>query len=496
MPSAETGTRTPLAERYRVLLDIGRTLTGTLSPEELYRSIYRETARVLEAGGFYISLYDKEADIATVVFYADRGEESRCDITYKGSDSGVIRAGKSTTVEDRLNAESVMLLGEEETDITRSAISAPLIYEGVVRGALSAQSYRPNAYGSEDLELLEGIAYLAAVAIENARHVAEMKRRSNEAEKLEEIGRALTSSLDFEEVLSRVSAAAMDLLDADGAGVWTFDRTVATVTSSVGRNQVPLGSSWDMDGPIYETLIKEGQPFAIDDLAASPLIPEHMREFLKGGSGLAIPLVIGERVAGALAVGSRETRGFSDYDTALLTRLAGQASIALDNAELHANIQALSLTDVLTGLPNRRHLQLHLEREVAAARRGRRLALVLFDLDDFKHYNDTLGHLVGDQILQAFGRVLADENRAMNLVARYGGDEFVSVLSESDEDGAKGYLDRVEARIKSDRVLAPHGVTVSSGIAHFETNQMVGVEELIQSADRHMYEHKERPRRR
>ena len=195
-----------------------------------------------------------------------------------------------------------------------------------------------------------------------------------------------------------------------------------------------------------------------------------MREFLKGGS------VIGS--------------------TALLTRLAGQASIALDNAELHANIQALSLTDVLTGLPNRRHLQLHLEREVAAARRGRRLALVLFDLDDFKHYNDTLGHLVGDQILKAFGRVLADENRAMNLVARYGGDEFVSVLSESDEDGAKGYLDRVEARIKSDRVLAPHGVTVSSGIAHFETNQMVGVEELIQSADRHMYEHKERPRRR
>jgi diguanylate cyclase (GGDEF)-like protein len=220
-----------------------------------------------------------------------------------------------------------------------------------------------------------------------------------------------------------------------------------------------------------------------------------MREFLEGGSGLAIPLVIGERVAGALAVGSGEPRDFSEYDTGLLTRLAGQASVALDNAELHAGIQALSLTDVLTGLPNRRHLQLHLEREVAAARRGRRLALILFDLDDFKHYNDTLGHVVGDQILKAFGRVLADENRAMNLVARYGGDEFVSVLSESDDDGARGYLDRVEARIKSDRVLAPHGVTVSSGIAHFETNQMVGVEELIQSADRHMYENKERPRR-
>ena len=365
----------------------------------------------------------------------------------------------------------------------------------MVRGALSTQSYHPNGYDADDLELLEGIADLAAVAIENARHVTELDRRSREAEKLEEIGRALTSSLDFEEVLGRVSAAAMDLLDADGAGVWTFEGTIATVSSSVGEIQIPVGSTWDMEGPLYETLVEGEKPFVIDDLAASPLVPDHMREFLEGGSGMAIPLVIGDRVAGALATGSRETRGFSAYDIALLTCLAGQASVALDNAELHAGIQALSLTGVLTGLPNRRHLQLHLEREVAAARRGRRLALVLFDLDDFKHYNDTLGHIVGDQILKAFGRVLAEENRAMNLVARYGGDEFVSVLSESDDDGARGYLDRVEARIRADRVLAPHGVTVSSGIAHFETDQMVGVDELIQSADRDMYQHKERPKR-
>jgi len=128
-----------------------------------------------------------------------------------------------------------------------------------VRGALSTQSYRPDAYGSEDIELLGGIADLAAVAIENARHVSELDRRSREADKLKEIGRALMSSLDFEEVLGRVSAAAMDLLDADGAGVWTFDHTLATVRSSVGSIQVPVGTTWDLEGP---------------------LVPDHMREFL------------------------------------------------------------------------------------------------------------------------------------------------------------------------------------------------------------------------
>ena len=75
--------------------------------------------------------------------------------------------------------------------------------------------------------------------------------------------------------------------------------------------------------------------------------------------------------------------------------------------------------------------------------------------NEFKHYNDTLGHVVEDQILKTFRRVLADENRAMNLVARYGGDEVVSVLSESDEEGALGDLNRVEARIRADRVQPP-----------------------------------------
>ena len=199
---------------------------------------------------------------------------------------------------------------------------------------------------------------------------------------------------------------------------------------------------------------------------------------------------MGDRVVGALAARSKQVRRFTDADVQMLGRLAAQASTAPDNAELHASIQALSLTDALTGLSNRRHLQLHLEREVAAARCGRKLTLVLFDLDSFKHYNDTLGHVVGDQLLKAFAEVLTHENRAMNLVARYGGDEFVSVLSEGDERGAQGYLERIQAGVKGHRLLASHGVTVSSGIAAFKAGQTVGVDELIQAADRSMYENK------
>lgn len=491
MTSIEASPPSSLAERYRVLLEIGRTLTGTLSPEELYRAIYTETGRVVEAVGFYISLYDAETDLATVVFYADKGRESRCDITYRGSESEVIRTGNATIVGDRLDSQSLMLLGDHDTEITRSAISAPMNYKGKVIGAISTQSYRPRSYSTEDLELLQGIADLAAIAVKNARYVEELDRRRNEADRLEEIGRAVSSSLDFDEVLSKVTAASVDLLGTAGASVWILDGTVATARASAGSTKIPPGTVWEFAGPLYDLLVNQRTHAVIEDLKKSPLIPPHLAAIVGKGSGLAVPLVLDQTVVGALAVGSSEIRAFAADDIRVLQRLAGQASVALGNAELHANVQALSLTDHLTGLPNRRHLQLHLEREVAAARRGRTLSLVLFDIDDFKRYNDTLGHIVGDQILKAFSRVLEIENRAMNLVARYGGDEFVTVLSESDPEGAEGYITRVNDRVSRDRMLAPHGVSVSWGIASFAADAMVTVDELIQAADESMYALKE-----
>ena len=155
-----------------------------------------------------------------------------------------------------------------------------------------------------------------------------------------------------------------------------------------------------------------------------------------------------------------------------------------------ASIHALSLTDALTGLANRQYLQVHLEREIAAAQGGRKLALVLFDLDSFKHYNDTLGHVVGDQILRAFAEVIAHQNRDMNMVARYGGDEFISILSDEDQQGAYAYLAQIQEGVKAHRLLAFHGVTLSSGVAEFKAGQTVGVDELIQAANRSMYENK------
>jgi diguanylate cyclase (GGDEF)-like protein len=482
--------RANLAERYRVLLEIGRTLTGTLSPEDLYRTIYRETARVVEASGFYISLFDQARDMATVVFYADRGRERRVAISYRGSDSEVIRTGKPSLIDDHVQDHSLMLLGDEDGEVTRSAMAAPLRYKGRVLGSISAQSYRAEAYQAEDLELLQGIADVAAVAIENARYVSELELRRREAERLEEIGRALTGSLDTGEVIAKIIESASDLLDADGAAVCLVEGSDARVAASLGGMSIPEDLRWPLERSFLDSMIDTRRPVLLENLPSSRLVPEALKVHCRASCALAVPLVMNGEVAGALMVCRLKRESFSEEDMHVGQRLASQAAVALENARLHANIQTLSLTDPLTGLPNRRHMQIHLGREVAAARRGRNLTLLLLDLDDFKKYNDTFGHVAGDEALRAFARILAGESRLMNLVARFGGDEFVSVLADTEATGGRLHAERIAERVAEDPVLSGHGMSVSFGIACFRPGEMKSVEDLIRAADEDLYRRK------
>ncbi|MEJ2207331.1 MAG: diguanylate cyclase [Gemmatimonadota bacterium] len=482
--------RFTVGDRYHVLLDVGRRLAATLSTDELYAAIYHETSRVIESSGFYVSLYDQARDLATIVFFAERGEVRQVSITYRGSDSEVVRSRTACLVTDGLDDYSLMHLGEDDTEVTRSAISAPMVHKGRLLGVISAQSYRADAYSREDLALLQGIADISAVAIDNAQHVAELERRRREAERIEEIGRSLTSSLDPTDVVGQVVEAVTDILSVDGASAWLADDPtgrVVRVASASGDIELPEGLTWDLDGPLAERLMGDQQGVTVEDLSGSDLIPDHLRRYLAAGSGIGSPLVVAGEVVGVLTAGSRNPRHFSEEDAAVLQRLASQAAVALENARLHTNLRALSLTDALTGLPNRRRLQIHLDKEVAAARRGRPLTLVMFDLDNFKHYNDTLGHVVGDDVLRAFADVLAIENRAMNLVARYGGDEFISALSDSDGPGAGLYVQRIRERVADSPVMGPLGVTATVGVAIFDPETMSTPEDVIRAADDDMY---------
>lgn len=147
--------------------------------------------------------------------------------------------------------------------------------------------------------------------------------------------------------------------------------------------------------------------------------------------------------------------------------------------------QGLAYTDLLTHLPNRRHARVFLENEFAAAQRGRLLSVVLFDLDDFKDYNDRYGHAAGDEALRSFADVLNKTTRRMNLVGRFGGEEFLAILAGSDSEGAVVFGERVRAELR-ERSLGKGPLSVSGGVATFHPN-MRTPDELLASADHALY---------
>jgi diguanylate cyclase (GGDEF)-like protein len=471
-------------ERYGVLLDIGRILTGTLEPAELYRTIYEQASRVLETTGFYISLYDAEQDEGRVVFCADRGEIERPDITYRGSDCGAIRGGRPLMQEHSEPGQAVMVLGASDDEVTRSVIAAPLLHEDQVIGVISAQSYRSSAYTAADVELLEAIADLAAVAVSNARTMAALDRQSWESQQLEAIGRALTASLELDEVLERIATAGRTLIDGEAAAVWLLlPDGRAQIATTTGPAALPSGTTIPVSDEMRRQF-SEGKPLIVDRRTAAGILPPAVMAQLTIESAIGVPLIADDELIGALAVGHSNERTYPQGEIRLLERLALHAAVAVANARLHEEVHRLSLTDPLTGLPNRRHMDIFLEKEFAAAERGRRLSVVLFDLDDFKAYNDTAGHQAGDDALRRFADILADQTRAMDLSARYGGDEFIAILSDTSSEGATVWVDRLLHVVGQDRTMS--GVGASAGIAGYD-HTMLGPADVIRAADEALY---------
>ncbi len=337
-----------------------------------------------------------------------------------------------------------------------------------------------------------GLAILLAIRIRFAAVDAE--RRVEEGVQLAhtralvELSRALAGATELNRTLELVSQWACRLLDARAAGIelLTPDGTTLELRAAYGLPEEVIGTRFPVESSFTGWVVRQRRARATLAPRSDPYFrPESIR-FLEDKPTAAAPLQFGEKPLGVLFAANRDLP-FTAKDLELLASLADQAALAIENARLFEQVHALSMTDPLTGLANRRQLERELAREFAAARRGRKLVLVIFDLDGFKSYNDKHGHLAGDEILRAFGQVLAVETRAMNLAVRYGGDEFLALLTDSDLAGAQVFVDRVKTRFR--RIVEEMGageVNVSAGMAPYDPS-MGSPEDLIAEADRVLY---------
>lgn len=231
------------------------------------------------------------------------------------------------------------------------------------------------------------------------------------------------------------------------------------------------------------------------------LVPAFLLSFHRGWRGASLALAAAMAAFSVAQVIVLITGAAAPHPAVMVAGIGILVTVCLGSGWLSARFrrslqraEELALTDVGTGLPNRRHTMLHLQRAFAAAERGLQLCVVIFDLDHFKRINDRFSHHTGDIVLKAFGRHLAAETREMNLSGRFGGEEFVAVLDGVDAAGAEAFADRVRARFSADMAGQPWGrITASAGVAQYEAG-MASPEVLVAAADQALYRAKARGR--
>jgi diguanylate cyclase (GGDEF)-like protein len=212
---------------------------------------------------------------------------------------------------------------------------------------------------------------------------------------------------------------------------------------------------------------------------------------LGGASALAAPLG-GDGGVGIVSV-ARGERRFTTGEHELFSYLTNQASVSVENVDLHETVQRQAVTDELTGLFNHRRFQEVMTQEVERARRyGQEMGLIMLDIDNFKRVNDTYGHLQGDMVLREVARVLRQSSREIDEPARYGGEEMAVALPQTDLEGAFRFAERVRRRIEALDLPLLDGdgtlkVTASFGAASLATSTGDGKDALVAAADAALY---------
>jgi len=315
----------------------------------------------------------------------------------------------------------------------------------------------------------------------------------------------INSTLDLDRVLDLIIHKGIQIVEAERGSLMLFDhkKEVLCIKSSVGLSKKTVSAVRIASGEgIAGWVFKEGKPLLIKEGAKDPRFKkfDKIKEELK--SIISVPLKIKNEVIGVINTDNkREGDVFSADDLQLLSTFANQAAIAIQNAQLHQKVKQQAITDGLTALYNFRYIKDRLEEEVKRAQRFvHPLALIMADVDYFKEYNDTYGHLEGDKVLKILANILRSNVREVDIVGRYGGEEFMVILPEANEKEAQRIAERIRIKaegynFKNKKSHPDEKVTLSLGVTScFQEN--ITSQGLIYKVDQALYRAKRKGRNR
>jgi diguanylate cyclase (GGDEF)-like protein/PAS domain S-box-containing protein len=373
--------------------------------------------------------------------------------------------------------------------ITRLAL--PLVAGDQKLGVALISFESPRVVKHGEIRWGEQAAAQIALALAKATLLDSERRRRQEAETLRTVSDALASTLDLRQVLDIILDQLAVVIDYDSAAVllWEGEKVKAVAGRGFREASLDTDDPLPLSNPLLLEIRQTLKPIWLSNPHQDPRFAgwSHTTPIR---SWMGMPLVVHGKFLGFLTLDSYAEGTYSASQAALVQPFANQAAQAIENASLFDWVQRQAVTDVLTNIYNRRGFFELGQREIERALRFHRdLAAVMLDIDRFKLVNDRLGHAIGDQVLAEIARRCVEVLRRVDLIGRYGGEEFAILLPETDLNAAARIAERLRTEISGTRIgtdRGPLSVTISLGVAtiHSTTNDLGS---LLEAADSAMY---------
>jgi len=471
------------SEELHVLNEIGRALSSTLNKEDLTRKVWEELRRLFDVENFYIAELDPLRD--EIQFDIEVVDGARLPKRARPAGNHIteyiIRTRQPVLIRDNYVRE-MKKLGVEPLRTKGCFCGVPLVAYDHAIGAMAVYSDHERVFDEGHLELLRVLASEASIAIENARLFSDERTKARHLSLLNTI-----ATLNPDEMLAKITEQLEAGLTYDhiGIGVLDYATREVVIQAEAGQRRGTLGQRISLGAGLIGHVARNGHMAAYRtaspaDGALKPLLPDSV-------AAIALPVFYAEQLHGILYIESSVPVDFSEEEVLLLRTLADLIAGALHNALSFQKAQEQAITDGLTGVKTHRFFMEALSAEwKRSTRAGRAFALVLMDLDRFKFVNDFYGHLEGDLVLQRVGQILETNCRRSDVVARYGGDEFVILMPETNMEHARQLANKLRGWVSADPLLREKNISASFGIACYPLHGS-SPQELIQVADASMY---------
>jgi diguanylate cyclase (GGDEF)-like protein len=481
------------ARRYRLLGAGGERSEGEGSRDRLERSSVEE---IHQSVHYALDLLRRSLDLHTAVllWLNDAGTHLRISELSTSSDdihdapfavgdgvlAVVVQKGEKATFE-RLRPSFNVPYYAGPCPV-RVLLAIPVLEEtqGVMtlRGILAVDRTEEAPFTAQEEELATQAARYCLRAIQNERVFVQLERAKVEQGKLYRAAQSLAQALSEKDVVAAGVRAAREIASFDLAAITVYDEEkraheVVAAKSEKGDVEDLVGARFAHNSGLVSMVVQNRFPLPYK----GEFDPQHQIVLTKRfpwpklPSLLVLPLLMHDRALGTLILGARRRHVFSGAVRPTLEVLASHLAVSLSNARMVHKLEQMATTDGLTGLLNKRAMLDAAAQKVSAASRfGRKLSVLVTDIDFFKKVNDTHGHDVGDVVIKGLGEILKRQKRATDVVARFGGEEFVVLCEETDERGAMLVAERIREELAKTTFHVPNGtlqVTCSLGVATF-----------------------------